>query len=278
MSVNNQSGTVTQLRKRAFTLIELLVVIAIIAILAAILFPVFARARENARRASCQSNLKQIGLGILQYAQDYDERMVYDELWNGTYRVSFKGSIQPYTKSIQVFDCPSNIGYPSTRTSARTSDNYTISSDYSANTEWFDGNTGCIPTNSCGGMSYGGHNGASPINTTLYPAISLAAFENTAQTIVVAETVQSNDDYAYWTAHRNTSEAHPFLFAGHLSTSNYLFADGHVKALKPMQTLHTTDGGTASVNMWMRSGISYPNATNASKATSNLQLSTKTYQ
>jgi prepilin-type N-terminal cleavage/methylation domain-containing protein len=58
-----------------FTLIELLVVIAIIAILAAILFPVFARARENARRASCQSNLKQIGLGIMQYTQDYDERM-----------------------------------------------------------------------------------------------------------------------------------------------------------------------------------------------------------
>ena len=58
---------------QAFTLIELLVVIAIIAILAAILFPVFARARENARRASCQSNMKQIGLGLMQYVQDYDE-------------------------------------------------------------------------------------------------------------------------------------------------------------------------------------------------------------
>lgn len=63
-------------RTKGFTLIELLVVIAIIAILAAILFPVFARARENARRSSCQSNLKQIALGWMQYNQDYDEMMV----------------------------------------------------------------------------------------------------------------------------------------------------------------------------------------------------------
>lgn len=63
-----------EVSRRAFTLIELLVVIAIIALLAAILFPVFSRARENARRASCQSNLKQLGLGIFQYIQDYDER------------------------------------------------------------------------------------------------------------------------------------------------------------------------------------------------------------
>ncbi|RYG63911.1 DUF1559 domain-containing protein, partial [bacterium] len=61
-------------RKGAFTLIELLVVIAIIAILAAILFPVFGRARENARRSSCLSNMKQIGLGMMQYTQDYDEK------------------------------------------------------------------------------------------------------------------------------------------------------------------------------------------------------------
>src|SRR5262245_54771867 len=64
-----------QVKQRAFTLIELLVVIAIIALLAAILFPVFSRARDNARRASCQSNLKQIGIGMMQYAQDYDDRL-----------------------------------------------------------------------------------------------------------------------------------------------------------------------------------------------------------
>lgn len=96
-------------KKRAFTLIELLVVIAIIAILAAILFPVFARARENARRASCQSNLKQIGLGMLQYAQDYDEKYLAQDEHNGQ---NFAFLLQPYMKSKQVFICPSASGSP----------------------------------------------------------------------------------------------------------------------------------------------------------------------
>src|SRR5690606_14073104 len=102
-------------QKRGFTLIELLVVIAIIAILAAILFPVFARARENARRTSCLSNLKQIGLGVMQYVQDYDEmypRAVQknEHVWNvpGIPDVSFDGDnawlwfklVYPYTKSV----------------------------------------------------------------------------------------------------------------------------------------------------------------------------------
>src|SRR5436853_4324942 len=91
-------------RKAAFTLIELLVVIAIIAILAAILFPVFSRARENARRASCQSNLKQIGLGIFQYIQDYDEK--YPPAVGGGVAASgnygWADEIQPYLKSTQI--------------------------------------------------------------------------------------------------------------------------------------------------------------------------------
>src|SRR3954462_9321456 len=74
LSVNNWNRAKLD-RKQGFTLIELLVVIAIIAILASILFPVFARARENARRSSCQSNLKQLGLAFAQYTQDYDERL-----------------------------------------------------------------------------------------------------------------------------------------------------------------------------------------------------------
>src|SRR5688572_12801376 len=106
MNVFSNSTRKTALR--GFTLIELLVVIAIIAILAAILFPVFARARENARRASCQSNLKQVGLGLLQYSQDYDER--FPILYYNVMPVPNEGwasFIQPYMKSSQVFQCAS---------------------------------------------------------------------------------------------------------------------------------------------------------------------------
>src|SRR5215216_6862587 len=113
------SSQATGFRPKGFTLIELLVVIAIIAILAAILFPVFARARENARRSACQSNLKQIGLGLLQYTQDYDEAFVAD--WftgtgpvptdpEGTPGAHYKwqDAIYSYVKSEQLFTCPSH--------------------------------------------------------------------------------------------------------------------------------------------------------------------------
>ncbi len=96
-------------KKKGFTLIELLVVIAIIALLAAILFPVFARARENARKSSCSNNLKQIMTGVIQYTQDYDE--MYPPAWDkpdGTNNTMWYQLVQPYVKSTQIFQCPSD--------------------------------------------------------------------------------------------------------------------------------------------------------------------------
>jgi prepilin-type N-terminal cleavage/methylation domain-containing protein len=103
-----------QRRDRAFTLIELLVVIAIIAILAAILFPVFAQAREKARQTACLSNMKQIGTAVMMYAQDYDEMYVSAWRWyaaaNGP-RVRFGQMLYPYIKNKGVFECPSFNNY-----------------------------------------------------------------------------------------------------------------------------------------------------------------------
>ncbi len=87
------------MRCTGFTLIELLVVIAIIAILAAILFPVFARAREKARQTSCLSNVKQLCLAQNMYIQDYDEMLTGREMWGE--------KLQPYVKNEQIFGCPS---------------------------------------------------------------------------------------------------------------------------------------------------------------------------
>jgi len=120
-AVRGNSIVWSGMKSRGFTLIELLVVIAIIALLAAILFPVFGRARENARRATCQSNLKQIGLGFIQYSQDNDEQLPMGDLSDACastqYRSDMAGGgwdtqLLPYIKSTQIFVCPSDTLAP----------------------------------------------------------------------------------------------------------------------------------------------------------------------
>jgi prepilin-type N-terminal cleavage/methylation domain-containing protein/prepilin-type processing-associated H-X9-DG protein len=117
-------------RKGGFTLIELLVVIAIIAILAAILFPVFAQAREKARQASCESNIKQITLGVMQYVEDYDEQYPYLNWGVNPHNGSWETTLDPYIKSQQIWICPS--ASPSLATNGNW-DSYDPPSDYAWN-------------------------------------------------------------------------------------------------------------------------------------------------
>ena len=199
----------TKRLNRAFTLIELLVVIAIISILAAILFPVFARARENARRASCQSNLKQIGLGFLMYAQDYDERLPTTAnnitgtfLWpDGTTngRSYWNLKVHPYVKNIQIFNCPSN------------------------NYRWGGG-----PDS---GITYGANSALLYSVDDIGP--SLASIVYVAQTILVADSsntiTHTNGNYTISSSYNTSSSARGFISYRHLDGGVVAFADGHVK-------------------------------------------------
>jgi prepilin-type N-terminal cleavage/methylation domain-containing protein/prepilin-type processing-associated H-X9-DG protein len=220
-------------RRRAFTLIELLVVIAIIAILAAILFPVFARARENARRASCQSNLKQIGLGIMQYTQDYDERLPMRQYNNSDYGVanSWRRVMQPYVKSSQLFSCPSNTS--NTNNADDSTDARITALGGTANEPRFKVSYTANGTR----VNIGGE---SPIEWGTGSA--LAAIPSVAQTVLVSESREGATEFLFNGAVDRYLTSGP-AFAGHLGTVNFLFVDGHVKALKPSAT------GTP-VNMW----------------------------
>jgi prepilin-type N-terminal cleavage/methylation domain-containing protein len=152
--------------RRGFTLIELLVVIAIIAILAAILFPVFARAREKARQTSCLSNVKQIGLALSMYVQDYDESFPHRAAPSGGTVTYPNGStsgtmywymaIYPYINNVQIFSCPS----------------------YSAG-RWAGG-----PTSSGIGYGYNRH----ICHNNSRPPYTLADFRRPADTVVIADT------------------------------------------------------------------------------------------
>jgi len=192
---------------RAFTLIELLVVIAIIAILAAILFPVFAKAREAARATSCKSNEKQIGTAMMMYVQDYDERFFGRDVGG----VNFRGLVTPYVKNQGVWKCPSN---PSTNTS----DNAAVGGPYLCH----------YAINNAANQFPGG--AAGPL---------LAQIQSPANKILMVELrAQPWNDYAsnWWTSY-GAGSAWDYGFAGHSTTWNLLYADGHVKAMKPMNTV-----------------------------------------
>jgi len=232
-------------RQSAFTLIELLVVVAIIAILAAILFPVFARARENSRRATCQSNLKQMGLGLLQYSQDFDETFPAYDLNNAFSNgkdVIWIDGVQPYVKNYQIFNCPS--------------DSYTLPASINGVNGYANGNA--LPQALRGGGD--GQVGSYAINA-LYqdPASnvqspsgkSLAAIGSSSTTILVADALAAANRaffYCYNAGFQSPTvdnSTTPVTFRDqsgsggmgalgerHLDTINLLFCDGHVKAMK----------------------------------------------
>ncbi len=242
------------LRKNyAFTLIELLVVIAIIAILAAILFPVFAKAREKARQTACLSNMKQIGTGLMMYSQDYDESMV--AAWyginagpsNATVQYKWMDALQPYVKNEKVFDCPSaSIEGPDRGDyKFRTAQKY---GSYCTSSAYYLAGDNYTPPGSHN--SYPGGEVVDPAYT-----MTLAQVTSPASTAWISEG-DGFAEYAWDTPATNPllkpTPAPPRLYlyaasptmgvgltARHMDMVNMIWCDGHVKAMR-LETLAAT--------------------------------------
>lgn len=194
-------GDSPQCKASAFTLIELLIVIAIIALLAAILFPVFSRARENARRSSCLSNEKQLVLSALQYAQDYDERLVLVGV-NGSPVSYWFQRLQPYIKNNQILFCPSDTVTNSGNNPGATNISYCSTFYYITD-----------PNNISGAG----------------PTVSLAAIGNVAETVYYAETTNGRAaGSGKWNCRAASGSSTPPA-APHLEGGNFAFFDGHAK-------------------------------------------------
>ena len=229
-----------RLKMSGFTLIELLVVIAIISILAAILFPVFARARENARRASCLSNLKQIGLGAMMYTQDYDEKLPRLSTCgpllletgknsvstsgcisgSGTYTHLWMHSIYPYVKSVQLFNCPSA--------------NYVYTGEYDAYIAY---GYNRLPFDySAGGAA---------------ATLSLASIAYPSEGFMIGDsklTSENNGTVLLSYLMNYTTGASP----RHLDSANMVFFDGHAKNLRPNQwAAKVTNCTDAAFRAWV---------------------------
>jgi prepilin-type N-terminal cleavage/methylation domain-containing protein/prepilin-type processing-associated H-X9-DG protein len=211
--------------RSGFTLIELLVVIAIIAILAAILFPVFAQARERARAAACLSNCKQIGLGMRMYLDDYDG--AWPASWYSQPQYGWDVALYPYTKNTRIFACPSNPQLPE-KASGYTGALYGMVRSYAMN------GTMALETN----------------NTSRKGPVLEPSIDDPADTIMMLETTDWNytdpsspdyqkvrryPDHETYVSNRNDVCRHvPFTI--HQGGSNYLFADTHARWAKVEQT------------------------------------------
>lgn len=256
-------------KKQGFTLIELLVVIAIIAILAAILFPVFARARENARRASCMSNLKQIGMGIMMYVQDYDEH--YPMGWFGTsyietqsgmpgayfttcnpssctgsgvgHFITWMDLIYPYVRSVQVFQCPSSTD-PAFGTPAGPGADYWLNGAY--------GNTTTDATMDSKGYDYAAYLYDTNITGWVGTGTPMSAIERPAETLMIYEDSGQGKNYdspynirgevAFWADNAVSGGGYTTEVQPHLGGANITFGDGHVKWMS-FQTMLSDVGG-----------------------------------